>query len=94
MLKLEIVHNRLLLKQITQLRNNNIHLGFTTMRVHQGFGPHQGEYKDNFLEEDQFYSILLLDSKESAKKMLDDLRLKNGDRKIFYMTSEVQCDLD
>jgi hypothetical protein len=74
MIKVEIIHNKEILNLLKTSMRKEEQLGFTTLMVHEGYGPLKGEYKEDHIGDQQFYTIILF---ENEKKAEDTLNLLN-----------------
>ena len=57
MYKLEIIHNKQILKLLKDLMKTDDLYGFTCLSVHEGYGPLRGEYKKDHIGDEQYLSI-------------------------------------
>ena len=90
--KIEIIHNRKVLRLIKDLMEMSHLYGFTTLNVHEGYGPLKGEYKVDHIGDEQFFTIVLLEEKEKVTNFIAALKKRSGDHKFILMTSEVNFD--
>lgn len=89
MIKIEIIHN----KEILKLLKNSIHkegqLGFTTLTVTEGYGPLKGEYKEDHFGDEQYLSIILVNNDEEATQVLKSLRHEAPSNKFLAIKYNV-----
>lgn len=77
MIKLEMIHNKEVLKILKGLvEESAIVSGFTSLSITDGFGPKHGEYMSNHLNEDHFLTIILTENDEEVNKIIDEVKVK------------------
>jgi nitrogen regulatory protein PII len=76
MTKIEIIHNKEILNLLKTSMRNEEKLGFTTIMVHEGYGPLKGEYKEDHIGDQQFYTIILFDNEKKAEDTINLLHKK------------------
>lgn len=90
MTKLEIIHGNEVLKAISSLRGENLIEGFTTLNVHRGYGPKDGDIYSDFISESHFYTFIILKNEKDIKPVIDELKKRCPNAKYFSFYSSIQ----
>lgn len=90
MTKLEIVHNKKILMTLEKLRAEEKISAFTTMKVFKGYGPLKGEYNSDFISDEQYFTIIIVDNEEIANQIVGEIKKKSAYTKFLYYTCEIK----
>jgi hypothetical protein len=90
MIKIELIHNKEILKILKSLLKTDALFGFTSLVVSEGYGPLKGEFKEDHLGDEQYYSIVLLEKESEADNLVSILREKAPSNKFLAMKSSVE----
>ena len=90
MVKLELIHNKKILNSLKELRSNGDLEGFTSLIVHAGYGPQNGEFKEDHVGDEQYYTVALFQEETKAKDFVAKLKANNKLIKFqsFFSTVE------
>lgn len=89
MIKIEIIHNTEILKNLKELMKSDELYGFTSLNVCEGYGPLKGEYKEDHIGDEQYLSIILLEEVSKADKLISTLRKEAPQNKFIVLKSSV-----
>ncbi len=87
--KIELIHNKEVLRVLKSLMTKDRAFGFTTLNVHQGYGPLKGEYKEDHIGDEQFFSIILIEDDKKADELIKNLKKFTKGNKFICLTSKV-----
>jgi hypothetical protein len=90
MTKIELIHNKEVLKILKTLLKTDALFGFTSLIVSEGYGPLKGEFKEDHIGDEQYYSIILLENESQADDLVNMLRKKAPSNKFMAMKSSVE----
>lgn len=90
MFKIEIIHNKEILKILKSLMQTDALFGFTSLNVCEGYGPLKGEYKEDHIGDEQYLSVILLEKESKANKLIKTLRQKAPVNKFIALKSSVE----
>ena len=89
MIKIELIHNEIVLIQLKELMKTDKLFGFTSFVVHEGYGPLKGDFKEDHLGEQQFLTMILLEGDKKANSFIKELNDKIRGNKSLCFTSKV-----
>jgi nitrogen regulatory protein PII len=89
MTKIEIIHNKEILKLLKTSIRKKGQFGFTTLTVTEGYGPQKGEYKEDHFGDEQYLSIILVKDDEEAVQIIQNLRRETPSNKFLAIKSNV-----
>lgn len=90
MIKIELIHNKEILKILKTFLKTDALFGFTSLIVSEGYGPLKGEFKEDHIGDEQYYSIILLEKESQADNLVNMLRKKAPSNKFMAMKSSVE----
>lgn len=88
MTRIEIIHDKLVLKLLDEMRKTDGLTGFTTMQIYKGYGPQDGGYEDSIVSDSQFYTLIF--TKDDAKALMTKLQSRSRGKKFIYFLTEVE----
>lgn len=90
MIRLEIIHNKRILTSLKDLRKQGYLAGFTAVHVYAGYGPEHEEFKDDHVGDSQYQTLVLMESKEKAQKLVNELRKIDPITKFKAFITEIE----
>lgn len=90
MTKIELIHNKEILKLLKDLMKTDELFGFTSLNVSEGYGPLKGEYKEDLIGDEQYLSIILIEKEIKADSLVKVLRKKAPNNKFIALKSIVE----
>ena len=90
MIKIEIIHNTEILKQLKILMKTEHLSGFTSLNIKEGYGPLNGEYKADHIGDEQYLTIVLLEEETQANNLIATIRKIAPSHKFIALKSIVE----
>lgn len=90
MTKIELIHNTMILALLKSLMKTNELYGFTCLNVHEGYGPLKGEYKQDHIGDQQYYTVILMQEESKANELVEILKKRAPTNKFICLKSQVE----